>query len=302
MNNYSAELLSNINGKKIIITGYNGYIGNEVANQLDLNNIDYIGLDKTEISKINCLQFNLSDRKKLKEVIIAEKPDYIFHTATHSALAYKNDFLNVFQEDNLVLCNIISSLRKTNNTQLIYFSSSYVYSGLDINNTVNEKSNLTPSHNFGLAKSFFEQMILREFSNSIIFRLSSVFGHGNYLHPNAIEVMAKEAINNKLLTIWGKGARKMQYIYLEDVVKHIFLSTELPKGIYNLCGKNYSTVMDTGINIANYFDADIKTFPEKLEGDTLPYMDNKKLIDALGYNSFSDHDEALRGYLAKIPN
>ena len=108
MNNYSAELLSNINGKKIIITGYNGYIGNEVANQLDLNNIDYIGLDKTEISKINCLQFNLSDRKKLKEVIIAEKPDYIFHTATHSALAYKNDFINVFQEDNSVLCNIIS--------------------------------------------------------------------------------------------------------------------------------------------------------------------------------------------------
>ena len=29
MNNYSAELLSNINGKKIIITGYNGYIGIE---------------------------------------------------------------------------------------------------------------------------------------------------------------------------------------------------------------------------------------------------------------------------------
>ena len=70
MNNYSTELLSNINGKKIIITGYNGYIGNEVSNQLDLNNIDYIGIDKTEISKINCLQFNLSDRKKLKDCMI----------------------------------------------------------------------------------------------------------------------------------------------------------------------------------------------------------------------------------------
>mgnify|MGYP005658817141 CR=1 FL=1 len=235
-------------------------------------------------------------------MIIAEKPDYIFHTATHSALAYKNDFINVFQEDNLVLSNIISSLRKTNNTQLIYFSSSYVYSGLDINDTVSEKSILAPVHNFGLAKSFFEQMILREFSNSIIFRLSSVFGQGNYLHPNAIEVMAKEAINNKLLTIWGKGSRKMQYIYLKDVVKHVLLATELPTGVYNLCSNNYSTVMDTAINIANYFDAEIKTFPNKLEGDTLPYMDNNKLIDALGYNSFSNHDETLRQYLATILN
>ena len=109
MNNYSAELFSNLTGKKIIITGYKGYIGNELTNQLDIKNIDYIGIDKTTISKINCLQFNLSDRKKLTEVIIAEKPDYIFHTATHSALAYKNDFLHVFQEDYSVLYNIISN-------------------------------------------------------------------------------------------------------------------------------------------------------------------------------------------------
>jgi hypothetical protein len=31
-------------------------------------------------------------------------------------------------------------------------------------------------------------------------------------------------------------------------------------------------------------------------------MDNKKLFDALGYNSFSNHDEALRQYLATITN
>jgi len=302
MNNYSAELLSNINGKKIIITGYNGYIGNEVANQLDLNNIDYIGLDKTEISKINCLQFNLSDRKKLKEVIIAEKPDYIFHTATHSALAYKNDFINVFQEDNLVLSNIISSLRKTNNTQLIYFSSSYVYSGLDINDTVSEKSILAPIHNFGLAKSFFEQMILRVHPNSIIFRLSSVFGQGNYLHPNAIEVMAQEAMNDKFLTIWGKGMRKMQYVFLEDVVKYILKGTKLLPGIYNLAGNNYETVDATATYIADYFGTITKKLPEKNEGETLPFMDNDKLINALGHENFSNHRISLTQYLSDISN
>ena len=60
--------------------------------------------------------------------------------------------------------------------------------------------------------------------------------------------------------------------------------------------------MDTAINIANYFDAEIKTFPNKLEGDTLPYMDNKKLFDALGYNSFSNHEVALKQYLTTISN
>jgi len=42
MNNYSKELISNLNGKKIIIAGCNGYIGNELTNQLEKNNIDYI--------------------------------------------------------------------------------------------------------------------------------------------------------------------------------------------------------------------------------------------------------------------
>ena len=302
MNNYSTELLLNLIGKKIIIAGSNGYIGTELVNQLELNNIDYIGIDKISSNKINCLNFNLSDNKKVIDVLSAEKPDYFFHLGTHSALAYKNDFLNVFHEDSSAIHNIISNLKKIDNTQLIYFSSSYVYSGLDVNNTVNETIILNPSHNFGLSKSFFEQLIQREYPNSIIFRLSSVFGQGNSLHPNAIEVMAKEAINNKLLTIWGNGNRKMQYVFLADVVKYMLKAPELKPGIYNLGGHSYDTVMATANQIAKYFGAKTKILSDKKEGETLPSMDNNKVIDALGEDYFSDHQKSLIKYLANIAN
>ena len=301
-NNYSSVLSANLIGKKIIIAGCNSYIGTELTNQLELNNIAYIGIDKTPTNKNNCLNFNLSNKRQVIDVISAEKPDYFFHMATHSALAYKNDFLNAFHEDNSALYNIISDLKKTDNAQLIYFSSSYVYSGLDVDNTVDEKTILNPSHNFGLAKLFFEQMILREYSNSIIFRLSSVFGQGNYLHPNAIEVMAKDAIESKLLTIWGKGNRKMQYVFLEDVVKYILKTTDLSPGIYNLCGNDYATVKETAIHISKYFVAEIKMLTDKVEGETLPYMDNKKIIKAINHNLFSDHVKSLSKYLATISN
>jgi len=296
----STKFMPNLTGKKIMLAGSNGYIGTELANQLELNNIDYIGIDKTPTNKNNCRHFNVSDSKKVIDVISAEKPDYFFHMATHSALAYKNDFLNVFQEDTKVLHNIITSLKKSNNTRLIYFSSSYVYSGLNGTENVNEKTILSPNHNFGLAKSFFEQMILRVYSDSIIFRLSSVFGKGKYLHPNAIEVMAQEAMNDKILTIWGKGLRKMQYIFLEDVVKYMLKASELQPGIYNLGGHSYNTVMETANHIAKYFDAEIKFFPNKKEGETLPPMDNNKVIDALDQDYFSDHKAALTQYLADI--
>ena len=299
MRNYIDVLLPNLVGQKIMIAGSNGYIGTELVHQLELNNIPYTGIDKIPSSKNNCLNFNLSNRKQVLDVVATEKPDYFFHMATHSALAYKNDFLNVFHEDMAALHNIISGLKKSNNTLLVYFSSSYVYSGLDCNENVNENTILSPTHNFGLAKSFFEQLILRTYPCSIIFRLSSVFGKGKYLHPNAIEVMAQEAMNDKILTIWGNGSRKMQYIFLEDVVKYILKAPKLQTGIYNLGGHSYDTIIATANHIAEYFDAKIKILPDKKEGETLPHMKNTKIINAV-QDCFTEHKAALTQYLADI--
>jgi len=147
---------------------------------------------------------------------------------------------------------------------------------------------------------FFEQMLLREYSNSIIFRLSSVFGEGNYLHPNAIEVMAKEALKNNTLTVWGHGKRKMQYVFLDDVVKNIIALSRVSSGIFNLCSNNYSTVKDTAAFIANYFNAEIKILNDKIEGDTLPFMENKKIIKVVKDNLFSNFEKSLKTYLSTI--
>tara|TARA_B100001123_G_C15328718_1_gene1030467 strand:- start:1125 stop:2036 length:912 start_codon:yes stop_codon:yes gene_type:complete len=300
MRNYTDPFIKNLFSKKIIIAGCNGYIGNEFSNQLELNNIPHIGIDKTLSSNKSCFNFNLTDKKRVIDSISKENPDCFFHMGTHSALAYKNDFLNVFHEDESALHNILVGLKKKDHTRLVYFSSSYVYSGLDSTHNVDEKTILAPTHNFGLAKSFFEQMILRIYPNSVIFRLSSVFGKGEYLHPNAIEVMAQEALNNKLLTIWGKGLRKMQYIFIEDVIKYILQSIKINPGIYNLGGHSYETVMVTANHIAEYFNAKTMLLPDKKEGLTLPIMDNNKVINSLDQDYFSDHKGALNKYLDDI--
>ena len=212
-------MINALKGKNIIIAGSNGYLGNQFAKYLQTKNISYTGIDKLPGNKKYQRCFNLRNKKQLNEVIDFINPDYFFHFATHSALAYKNQFLESFNEDNLVIINIINGLKNIPNCKLIYFSSSYVYSGQSLRNKVDEKTILNPSHNFGLAKSFFEQMIIRNHPQNIIFRLSSVFGSGEYLHPNAIEVISKEAINNKMVTVWGEGKRRMQYVYIEDIIK-----------------------------------------------------------------------------------
>ena len=297
MNNYSKSLISNLSGKKIIIAGCNGYIGNELTNQLEKNKIDYIGIDKTEVKNKNCYQFDLVDEKLIEDIILSESPDYFFHMATHSALAYKNNLLETFNQDSLALYNILVNLKKTKKAKLIYFSSSYVYSGHQSDISVNEKISLSPKHSFGVAKLFFEKLIIKEYNNSIIFRLSSVYGEGNYLHPNVIRIMAEEAINNRVITLWGLGKRYMQYIYIEDVIKYILSSTTLSSGIYNLCNNNYLSVKETANIIAKFFDVNVKNIEQKPEGETLPFMDNQKIVNSLDTDLFSDHIETLNNYL-----
>lgn len=297
MKNYTSLTAHRLKGKKILIAGCNGYIGSALANQLDLNNIPYIGIDKTKTNRNNDC-FNLIEYRKIEKIIKEEDPDIFFHTATHSALAYKNEFLNSFKEDNLALFNILSLLKNNHNkARLIYFSSSYVYSGHKKTNVVDEETILKPTHNFGLAKHFFEQLIQREYPNCNIFRLSSVFGQGEYLHPNAIEVMTREAINEKLVAVWGAGDRKMQYIYLEDVVKCLLLVDTFKTGLFNLCGNNYVSVKETASFIAEFFEVNVEFLTNKMEGETLSQMDNKKVSAESKLNLFTDHSASLISYL-----
>ena len=81
MKNYTSEFLSYFNGKKIIIAGCNGYIGRELSNQLEINNIEYIGIDKTLKKNNSSLHFNLMDSKIIQDLVSKEKPDYLIGTS-----------------------------------------------------------------------------------------------------------------------------------------------------------------------------------------------------------------------------
>tara|TARA_B110000008_G_C16979028_1_gene567599 strand:+ start:8461 stop:9426 length:966 start_codon:yes stop_codon:yes gene_type:complete len=302
MKNYSKLHLTGFNDKKFMISGCNGYLGSELVKQLEANLIHYVGIDKNSTNKNSGHIFNLTENKEVDKIITKNNPDYFIHTATHSAIAYKNNFLESFLEDTISLVNILSILKKENSkAKLVYFSSSYVYSSNSKNTElVNEESAINPAHNFGIAKAFFEQMIMREYKNSIIFRLSSVFGKGNSLHPNAIKGMAEQAIKSDLISIWGSGKRRMQYVYLEDVIKSTFASLEISGGIYNLSSNGYVTVRETADKIAKFFNTDIELLENKIEGETLPPLDNSKLVKSLNSDLISNFDKTLDFYLNDI--
>ena len=287
-----------------IITGASGYIGKVLAKELNKKKIKFIGIDKQPRNDKSTIKLDLKDKNKTFKFFNKIDCDVIFHLATYSSAAYKKNFEVCFMEDLVSLQNLIFSIKKNKKTpRLIYMSSSYVYSGLKINKSsgVNEKKLLNPVHNFGFAKKFFEEYLTKYYPNSIIFRLSSVFGEGEFIRGNTkanIYNMAIEAKKNNEVIIWGKGNRKIQYVYIRDLMKYLILKNKII-GIFNLAGKEYVKISVLSKKICNFFGSKVVYLKDKKEGETLSYMNTNKLRYKMK-NYFTDFEKNLVNYLKKF--
>ena len=287
---------------KVLITGNLGYIGSVLLNEVKKQNTDHLCIDKEPQEGPRELCFNLRDAEKTLKAIKQFKPDVLVHAGSHSVSVYKDNFYDTFLEDFWSLANVLKAIEDLPDCRLIYFSSSYVYSGLPKEINVTEENALKPLHNFGAAKSFFEQFILRNHENSAVFRLSSAFGPGEAKNPNTILLFIRECLEKNKIEIWGSGIRKLQYVYNKDVIKYVFEGFNLPPGIYNLGGNEYVSVAEAGQTIADFFKAKVVFLKDKPEGETLPFLENKKLKTVSGKNFFTPFSSALSEYLSAIKN
>jgi nucleoside-diphosphate-sugar epimerase len=296
INNFERSLIK----KRILVTGSSGYIGGALIRYLLKINCEILGVDKeASNSSIHELEFNLEDAVRLQLTIKNFQPDIILHTGTNSALDYHNDLTRSFEEDYASFNNLNLSLDLfSKNTKLMFYSSSYVYSGESLEKPVNEVNKLEPSHNFGIGKKFFEQYILRLHPNTTIFRLSSVFGEGEARSPNAIKNIVHDSISKGVVEVWGSGTRKMQYISIDDVVGNTLLSTDIDSGVYNLGSKDYLEINDIASVVSNFFDIKIVHNLEENEGESLAFMDTRKIQLANNF-SFSPVINSLKSYLKK---
>lgn len=265
---------------RVILTGGAGFIGGEVEKWLMAAGHQYLCVDR---------QYALGDGthypvevagKEAQQLIGDFQPDALIHAGTHSAEAYRREFRKSFDEDYRAAHVLVQTLEKFSECRLIAFSSSYVYSGLSPTAEVDEEAPLRSSHPFGVAKSFFEQYFLRTHPSSVIFRLSSVFGPGQAQHPNAVTQMIREAKEEGQVTVWGEGARMMQYVWIGDVVAAVETALTLPAGTYNLGGSEYVSVAAVAAAITEATAARVEFLREKQEGESLPFMRTDRITAA----------------------
>lgn len=154
---------------KYLIIGKNGQLGTEFVRQLTKNNFDFVAFDHHQI--------DVADTYKIVELIEQIKPEIVINTSAYNQvdLAEKNYNL-AYKTNGLGVNNLVFACKKYNSL-IIHYSTDYVFDGKKDLGLYEENDLVNPLNEYGKSK-YLGETFLDNYSNSLLFRTSWVFGEG----------------------------------------------------------------------------------------------------------------------------
>lgn len=224
-------------GKKVIITGANGFLASHVAIALLENGARAIGVIKEEIP-LSFLNLKLKDKKYknikiikgdivdfpfLKRLFKHYKPDICFHLAAQAIVnkANKSPILT-FKTNIEGTWNILEAARQYSaQTKIIIASSDKAY-GEHKKLPYTEDAALQALHPYDASKACAD-ILARTYAHTYnlgiaITRCANIYGPGDLNFSRIIPDTIKSALNNVNPIIRSDGTPLRDYIYIEDVV------------------------------------------------------------------------------------
>ncbi len=282
--------------KKVLITGSNGLLGQKL---IDL----YLTIPEVELiatargtnryptdTAYTYAELDITDKENVLRVIGAYKPDCIIHTAAMTNVDQCEtdkegcDLLNVTAVEYLVeAANAV-------NAHFIHLSTDFIFDGLD--GPYSEEAKAEPLSYYGWSKLKAEEIVMQKATKWSIARTVLVYG-----------LVADMSRSN--IVLWAKGAlEKGQPInVVDDQFRTPTLAEDLAmgcrlieqkeaKGIFNISGKDFMSIMELVQRVADYFKLD-KSVINRVSSETLNQpakrppitgFDLTKSIRILGYN------------------
>lgn len=224
-------------------------------------------------------------------------------TLPFSIKGKNHDNLLGFHKTNVIgTKNILTYCRKEGIKNIIHSSSVSVYNPSTCRR-ITEKTREEPLTIYAKSK-FFSELICKDYikryhMNITILRYSSIFGR--YQHPHTVlPIFIEKAKKNETITIFGKGKRRQDFIYVKDVVKATILAAKKrEKGIF-IIGSGVSidiiTLARTIIKILQS-SSNIVVDPSIPEDKTNTSYGIEKAQRILGFSPEYTIDKGLKDYL-----
>lgn len=228
--------------KKIIITGYNGFVGSHLVDILR-DKYKIIGISNTDNFEKNIIKI----KKDIRKISINEMPKDIFcivHLAALTDITYCHNNPSLCFDINVKGTQNMLEIARKRNAKFIFLSTSHVY-GIPYKLPLRENYPSNPNSIYASTKLEGE-IISQSYSKSYgmnvsILRLFSVYGPKSPQHLVTSKIISQLLTKNVIEL--GNTSPKRDFVYVEDAVKAIELIIKKSRmsGIYNIgTGKNYS--------------------------------------------------------------
>ena len=233
--------------KNAIITGVNGQDGSYLAKYLIEKKINVYGIYNNKnfknhnylkiYNKINYINCDISNFKKISKYIKKIKPNYFFNLAGISSLeeSYNNPLITD-KINNSAVINILECIKKyTNKTRFFQASSSELFSE-EKSKLINENSQFNPRSPYAIAKLsayHYVNLYKKNYNiyavNGILFNHESPLRKDKFFSKKIIKKLLnyKKNKNQKIIEIgnieskrdWGNAENYVKAIYRSLIIK-----------------------------------------------------------------------------------
>ena len=288
--------------KKILITGFSGFVSRHFLDYLYKENYRYqiLGVDinppKISLEKykerlhIEFKELNLLDKEAFDSVIKDFRPDYILHLASFSSVAYSWKYpADCFNNNTQIFLNLTESLRNNDLTEcrILSVGSSEEYGNVTEEQLpLHENMQLTPVSPYAVARVSQEMMskvLVDGYGMNII--LTRSFNHigpyqdTRFVIPSFVkrilDVVESGAVKGVIET--GDTSIVRDFLDVRDVVRayYLLLTEGMPGEVYNICSGKGVSLIDIIAEIADLLSVEI-------EGQVNPEFvrpgDNQKIV------------------------
>ena len=299
-----------------LVTGGAGFIGSHICERLLKEGYEVICLDNFDpyydpvVKRRNIAPLKHDTNFTLIEGDIREPAflsqalkdvDYVFHQAAQAGVrvSVQNPVKTHYVNATGTL-NLLEAARNSGVKKIINASSSSVYGTVEYL-PFDEGHPKRPESPYGVTKLMAEEYcrVFQELYGIKTVSLRYFTVYGPRMRPDlAINIFLKQALNDKLLNIFGDGTKTRDITFIDDIVNANFLAMARGNGAYNIGGGHKISIEELAKRIIAITGSSSRIeYGEAVQGDAEHTSANiKKAEKELGWVPKTTIDEGLEIY------
>jgi len=252
--------------KRVLVTGYEGFLGSNLTKALIDSGAKTIGLDikvrrketilsKQDLAKIMIIKGSVVDYRLICSILERYKINVIFHLAAEAIVGKSQKHpLKTFETNIRGTWNILEAGRHVKRTEAIIVASSDKAYGSHDDLPYTEDTPLCGKHPYDVSKSCAD-LIAYTYFNAYglpvaVTRCGNIYGPGDFNFSRLVPDAIRCALKGRQFIIRSDGKFTRDYIYVEDVVNGYMLLAERMKKLklygeaFNFSDENPITVIE----------------------------------------------------------